>query len=97
MNATKMLTTIEAAVNREWIKVSDLIPEAPATGQCKCGASDWLLYEFGYGRSTKLEYTDHWHGYSCGYDDFTEEGLFGILICTPCDEAYRFPNIEAYD
>ena len=97
MNATTLLTAADRIVMTLWEAFSKDVPEAPADAKCKCGESTWTMYEFGYGRSTSITHTDHWHAYTDGWDDMTEDGHFGLLICSNCDAAYQVPDIEGYD
>jgi hypothetical protein len=97
IQATTILTKADRAIEAVWDAFASTLPEAPASGVCECGGSDWSMYEFGYGRSTSMEFTDHWHGYTGGYDDFTEDGLFGLLICNGCDKAHQQPDEIHYD
>ena len=68
----------------------------PKSGECACGASDWLDCEAGYVRMSSAAVDGGViRVFMDGWDDMSEGGDEQYMACAVCGREYAYPDMPA--
>lgn len=92
MKLVEVITSINIAAKA--ILDNTKLNPLPIDGSCSsCGSKEFSQYEPCHARFISMEMKEGiWNGTTSGFDDYTDNGIAEILICSDCEELFEAPD-----